>query len=66
MAGEVTGKPYYLTKVELLEDPSAALNGATIHPGMQAEVMIVTGQRTVLDYLFKPLLSSFNRALRED
>jgi hypothetical protein len=28
--------------------------------------MIVTGARTTLDYLSRPLVNSFNRALRED
>jgi HlyD family secretion protein/epimerase transport system membrane fusion protein len=38
---------------------------AALHPGMQAEVMIVTGARTALDYLLEPLLLSLDRAFRE-
>jgi len=37
-----------------------------LYPGMQAEVMIVTGERTVLDYIFRPLSQSLGRAFRED
>ena len=33
---------------------------------MQAEVMIVTGARTTLDYLSRPIVDSFNRAFREN
>ena len=36
-----------------------------LQPGMPAEVMIVTGKRTALDYLLKPIVASFGRALRE-
>lgn len=61
-----TQQAYYLTRVELTEDPSQALNGAAIHPGMQAEVMIVTGKRTAIDYLLRPLTRSFKRSLTED
>jgi HlyD family secretion protein len=34
-------------------------------PGMPAEVFIVTGERTALDYLIQPLRDSFHRAFRE-
>ncbi len=61
-----TNTPYYNTKVELLEDPAIKLSGAAIHPGMQAEVIIRTGERTTLNYLIAPLTQSFNRALREN
>ncbi len=61
-----SGQSYYLARVELvIEDAAAAAELATLHPGMQAEVMIVTGSRTALDYLLEPLVLSLNRAFRE-
>ena len=48
------------------DDPAEKLGGERLYPGMQAEVMIVTGARTTLDYLSRPLVNSFNRALREN
>ena len=63
---EKTNEPYYATQVKLLEDPRRILGESTIFPGMQAEVIIVTGKRTALDYLIRPFLRSFSRALRED
>ncbi|MBN4073880.1 HlyD family type I secretion periplasmic adaptor subunit [bacterium AH-315-E07] len=66
LVDEVTNIPYYKTSIELAADQYAALDGEQIHPGMQAEVMILTGKRTVLQYLFSPIAKSFNRALRED
>lgn len=62
----VTNKPYYNTTITLLEDPSIKLNGATIHPGMQTEVIIKTGKRTASEYFLSPLSQSFNRSLREN
>ena len=34
----------------------------TLYPGMSAEVLIVTGERTLLQYLIDPIISSFNKA----
>lgn len=58
------GTLYYLAIVELTEEPSKVFEGAKLHPGMPVEVMIVTGARSALEYIFKPITSSFNRAFR--
>jgi HlyD family secretion protein len=65
LTDERTGAPYFLARVKLNEDISTN-NAVTLYPGMQAEVMIITGERTVLDYVFKPILRSLSRAFRED
>ena len=66
LTDEASGQSYYLARVELVvEDAAAAAELASLHPGMQAEVMIVTGARSALDYLLEPLLLSLNRAFRE-
>ena len=36
-----------------------------IHPGMLTDASIHTGKRTVLEYLFKPVVKTFRRALEE-
>ena len=40
--------------------------GLTLVPGMPAEVLIQTAERTFFDYLSKPIRDSMNRAFRED
>ncbi|MGB0722394.1 MAG: HlyD family type I secretion periplasmic adaptor subunit [Gammaproteobacteria bacterium] len=62
---ERTGESYYSARIELTGDLEEALGGEVLYPGMQAEVMIVTGTRTPLDYFIKPISDSFNRAFRE-
>jgi HlyD family type I secretion membrane fusion protein len=62
---ERSGASYYLARIELTGDVREALDGAPLKPGMPAEAMIRTGSRTALDYLFKPLAASLNRAFRE-
>ncbi|TNE35520.1 MAG: HlyD family type I secretion periplasmic adaptor subunit [Alphaproteobacteria bacterium] len=61
-----SGSFYYLARVRIdkLEDPKIKL--AQLRPGMQADVMISTGERTALDYFINPIILSFSRALRED
>lgn len=65
LTDERTGVPCFLARVMLEEDLSDDI-AVTLYPGMQAEVMIVTGERTVLDYIFRPLSQSLGRAFRED
>ena len=60
-----SGAPYYEARVAL--DPGQPeLEDLELQPGMPAEVMIVTGARTPVDYLLEPIVSTFGRALRED
>ena len=63
---ERTGESYYLARIKLDKDPADVMDGVRLYPGMQAEVMIVTGSRTALEYLLSPIIQSMNRALRED
>lgn len=60
-----TGAAWYETRVALDPD-QPGLDGLALVPGMPAEVMIVTGARTPLDYLLKPIVDSVGRALREE
>lgn len=67
---EVTGQPYFRVNVEVdtakLEELERTLNTQlTLAPGMPAEVLIVTGERTLLQYLWEPLQSSIQQAFRE-
>ncbi|MFN0042505.1 MAG: HlyD family type I secretion periplasmic adaptor subunit [Alphaproteobacteria bacterium] len=61
-----SGQVYYMARIELTEDAGPKLGGGAIQAGMSAEVMIITGKRTALDYLFRPLLYGANRAFREN
>ena len=64
LTDERTGIPYYEVRVAL-NPGQPELASLKLQPGMQAEVMIITGKRTALEYLLKPIVTSFGRALRE-
>ncbi|MCG8691166.1 MAG: HlyD family secretion protein, partial [Minwuiales bacterium] len=60
-----TGLPYFSTRIEIPADEMERLGGLELNPGMPAQVMIVTGERTAFQYLFDPLRESLQRAFRE-
>ncbi|MDD5272486.1 MAG: HlyD family type I secretion periplasmic adaptor subunit [Methylovulum sp.] len=59
---------YYLARVEVDPDGLAELSrrGLVLLPGMPAEVLINTGDRTFFEYLMQPLSNVFARSLIED
>ena len=60
-----TGQAWYEARIAL--DPvQPALSDLELVAGMPAEVMIVTGARTPLDYALTPIVESLGRALREE
>jgi HlyD family secretion protein/epimerase transport system membrane fusion protein len=61
-----TGQPYFLARIVVAPEAVTAL-GANIAmaPGMPAEVLIQTGERTLLDYLVQPFIDSIRRSFRE-
>lgn len=61
-----TGMPYYLARVELPEESRRQLGNLILVPGMPAEVLINTGERTLLAYLLKPARNAFARSFIED
>ena len=61
-----TGEPYFVARIEIEPGELAKLGERRIQPGMPAEVMIRTGERTALQYLTQPFLDSINRAWREE
>ncbi|MCH8491551.1 MAG: HlyD family type I secretion periplasmic adaptor subunit, partial [Oceanicaulis sp.] len=55
---------YYLVRVRTDEDANAN-SAMDIIPGMTAQVDILTGKRTVLEYLLKPVLRATSNAMGE-
>ncbi|AZO08484.1 MULTISPECIES: HlyD family type I secretion periplasmic adaptor subunit [unclassified Mesorhizobium] len=60
-----TGFPYYVADVAVDADELAAAPQIQLYPGMPASVMIVTEERTALDYILGPLTASLHTAFRQ-
>ena len=63
---EKNGFPYYKIRVEVTTESAKKLSKFNIIPGMPVEVFIKTGERTLLSYIFKPLLDRAHMAMREE
>ena len=66
LVDEATGQAYFEAKVELLEDDLVLLGEYQLVPGMPADVLVKTGNRTLLGYLTSPLQRMFENSLIED
>jgi multidrug efflux pump subunit AcrA (membrane-fusion protein) len=64
MIDQVTGIPYFTARV-VLDADDIDFDLKRLKAGMQAEVFLVTAERTALDYLIEPLVRRFARAGRE-
>lgn len=63
---ERTGLSFYLARISLPPEEMDRLHDLTLVPGMPAEALIKTGERTALSYFIKPLSDQVNRAFREE
>ena len=62
---ERSGVPYYIARVGIPHSALEELPNVKLYPGMPADVLIVTGERTMLSFLFSPIRESFSKAFRE-
>jgi epimerase transport system membrane fusion protein len=63
---EQTGMPYFSAQIELTPESLVKLENFELLPGMPAEVLINTGERTVFEYLTQPVSNAFARGFIED
>lgn len=63
-----TAGGYYLAQIELDMKEFAEIakpRKLTLHPGMQAEVQVITGTRTLLRYLLDPVIDAMFKGFKE-
>lgn len=58
--------PYFLARLEVTPEGLKKLGNRQMQPGMPAEVVIKTGQRSMLVYLLNPLLKRVAGAMKEE
>ncbi len=62
----IAAQRYYQVKVLIDRKEMDKAKNVVLVPGMTAEVFIITGTRTFLEYLTDPIAKSFRHAFRED
>lgn len=60
-----SGTPYYAVRVAVPGAELSKLGALKLQPGMQGSVMVKTGERSLLVYLWRPLVRRFTGALTE-
>lgn len=66
LVDQATGLPYFMAEIEVPNEEREQLGGQVLLPGMSAQVLIKTGARSLVSYLFKPVSDTMDRAFRED
>ncbi len=67
LVDEATGEPYFLARVEVDRTHLGEIApDIELMPGMPAEVLILTGERTTLAYFLDPFVDTLRRGLREE
>ena len=65
---ERTGIPFYLVRVKVTPEGArqVAQNKLDIRPGMPVELFVNTGERTMMNYLLRPIIDGMPAALGGD
>ena len=61
-----TREPYYTARLKISQALPETISPDQIQPGMPVDVFIKTGERTLLEYLVRPVQDSFAKAFREE
>lgn len=60
-----TGQRHYLARIEFTQPRTEIEQKTRLMPGMRTDILLLTGQRTLLDTLLDPILRNVKRAFRE-
>jgi membrane fusion protein, protease secretion system len=63
---EHTGQPFYKVKAVVTPAGAKKLGALQVRPGMPVELFVKTGERTMMNYLFKPILDRGHSAMKEE
>jgi epimerase transport system membrane fusion protein len=66
LTNEKTGQPYYLARVKVTEAGTHKLGDRKLLVGMPADVLVKTGERTMLQYLLQPARNAISQSMIEE
>lgn len=66
LVDEKSGQPYYNLKAKVAPEGMKMLANLQVRPGMPVELFVKTGERTMMNYLFRPLLDKFKMSMTEE
>ena len=63
---ENTGQPYYKIVAKVAPEGVAMLSDLQIKPGMSVDMFVKTGERTMMNYLLKPIYDHLKMSMSEE
>ena len=66
LVDEQTGMPYYRMRAEVTPEGRKMLSDLQVRPGMPVELFVRTGERTLMNYLLRPLRDNFRMSMTEE
>jgi protease secretion system membrane fusion protein len=66
LVDEKTGQPYYKMSAKVTPEGVKLLKDHQVRPGMPVELFIKTGERTMMNYLLKPIMDRANTSMTEE
>ena len=65
LTDRLKGLSFFTLRVKVDSEELKTATGRQLYPGMAVDLFILRGQQTLLQYLAAPLISAFNRGLRQ-
>lgn len=66
LVDEKSGEPYYKLKAKVAPEGMKMITHLQIRPGMPVNLFVKTGERTMLNYILKPILDHVKMSLTEE
>jgi HlyD family secretion protein len=63
---DAQGNPIFLVRAELDRDALKPFPGVLVYPGMPADLLIIGGERSALNFLISPILDGMRHGMREE
>jgi HlyD family secretion protein len=63
---DASNQPFFLIRAAIDPDALRDKPGIVLLPGMPADVLVINGARSVLDFLLSPILDSLRHAMKEE
>ncbi|MEQ1535732.1 MAG: HlyD family type I secretion periplasmic adaptor subunit [Burkholderiaceae bacterium] len=66
LVDEKSGAPYYSVKAKVAPEGMKLISNLQIRPGMPVDLFVKTGERTMMNYLLKPILDHLKMSMTEE
>lgn len=66
LVDEKSGQPYYTVKAKVAPEGMKLISSLQVRPGMPVELFVKTGERTMMNYLVKPVLDHLKMSMTEE